>query len=275
VPTPTPGKAHFIARLRSPNPTEKPLLLAGHEDVVGVEPDLWSVDPFAGLVRGGDIWGRGSMDFKGGLAAFMVAASRIARAGVPLKRDIILLAEADEEGGDYGTGWLATTNYPKIDAGVSLNEGGWVLEDGKGAPRLMSVTTVDKNSLSVTLKTRGTSTHSSRPLPDSALARLTRALNRIERHEPPTPKLSPTQKRYLRAWRRGFGGRDVGRLLAARTAKQRRLATRPARARHLRRAVQRAAASAPTSCPGPPRRRSTCACCPAAAHGRRSPSSSA
>ena len=104
-----------------------------------------------------------------------------------------------------------------------------MLEDRKGAPRLLSVTTIDKNSLSVTLKTRGTSTHSSRPLPDSALARLTRALNRIERYEPPTPKLSRTQKGYLRAWRRGFGGpsgRAAGRLLKARTAKQRRVATR-------------------------------------------------
>jgi acetylornithine deacetylase/succinyl-diaminopimelate desuccinylase-like protein len=226
VPTPTPGKAHFIARLRAAHPTAKPLLLAGHEDVVGVEPDLWSVDPFGGLIRGGDIWGRGAMDFKGGLAAFTVAASRIARSKPALKRDIILLAEADEEGGDYGTSWLAKTDYAKIDAGVSLNEGGWVLEDRKGAPRLMSVTTIDKNSLSVRLKTRGTSTHSSRPLPDSALARLTRALNRIERYEPPTPKLSKTQKRYLRAWRRGFGGRAVTRLLKARTAKARRLATR-------------------------------------------------
>ena len=134
VPTPTPGKAHFIARLRAANPTAKPLLLAGHEDVVGVERDLWSVDPFAGLVRGGDIWGRGSMDFKGGLAAFTVAASRIARAKPALKRDIILLAEADEEGGDYGTSWLAKNNYAKIDAGVSLNEGGWVLRGPRRRP---------------------------------------------------------------------------------------------------------------------------------------------
>ena len=53
VPTPTAGKAHFIARLRAANPTEKPLLLAGHEDVVGVERDLWTVDPFAGVIKGG------------------------------------------------------------------------------------------------------------------------------------------------------------------------------------------------------------------------------
>ena len=70
LPTPTPGKAHLIARLRAANPTEKPLLLAGHADVVGVERELWNVDPFGGLVRGGDIIGRGSMDFKGGLAAW-------------------------------------------------------------------------------------------------------------------------------------------------------------------------------------------------------------
>ena len=229
IPTPTPGKAHFIARLRAQNPVAKPLLLAGHEDVVGVERDLWSVDPFAGLIRGGDILGRGAMDFKGGLAAFTVAASRLARAKVALKRDIILLAEADEEGGSYGTSWLAETNWPKIDAGVSLNEGGWIFEDGRGTPRLMGITTVDKNSLSVTLQTRGNSTHSSRPLPDSALARLTRALERIERYEPATREIDPTARKYLRAWIRGFGGRaarDMRALLAARGNAERRAAAR-------------------------------------------------
>lgn len=76
LPTPTPGKAHLTARLRAANPTEKPLLLAGHADVVGVERELWNVDPFGGLVRGGDIIGRGSMDFKGGLAAWRPSRSR-------------------------------------------------------------------------------------------------------------------------------------------------------------------------------------------------------
>ena len=230
IPTPTPGKSHFIARLRAQNPTEKPLLLAGHEDVVGVEADLWSVDPFAGVIRGGDILGRGAMDFKGGLAAFTVAASRIARAKVPLKRDIILLAEADEEGGDYGTGWLAKTAWSKIDAGVSLNEGGWVFEDGGGTPRVMGVTTIDKNSLSVTLKTRGNSTHSSRPLPDSALAHLTRALTRIERYEPATPRPGAVARRYLRTWAKRFGGRTARELrtfLAAKTPRARRRTARP------------------------------------------------
>lgn len=150
LPTPTAGKAHLIARLRAQNPTQKPLLLAGHADVVGVERELWNVDPFAGLVRGGNVIGRGAMDFKGGLAAFTVAAMRLARSKSALNRDVILLAEADEEGGEYGTSWLAKNHWAKIDAGVSLNEGGWILEDRTGTPRLMGITTVDKNSLSVT-----------------------------------------------------------------------------------------------------------------------------
>jgi acetylornithine deacetylase/succinyl-diaminopimelate desuccinylase-like protein len=82
----------------------------------------------------------------------------------------------------------------------------------------------------VTLKTRGNSTHSSRPLPDSALAHLTRALHRIERYEPATPRPGATARRYLRAWAKGFGGRTARELrtfLAAKTAKARRRTARP------------------------------------------------
>ena len=214
VPTPQAGKSHLIARLRAASPTEKPLLLAGHADVVGVEAELWESDPFGGALRSGDILGRGAMDFKGGLAAFTVAAMRLARSKAALDRDIILLAEADEEGGNYGTSWLAENHWSKIDAGLSLNEGGWIFEDGRGVPRLMGITTVDKNSLSVTLRTRGTSTHSSRPLPDSAIARLTRALSRIERYETTPGELDPTARRYFRTWIRAFGGRTARNLRA-------------------------------------------------------------
>ena len=112
------------------------------------------------------------MDFKGGLAAFTVAAMRLAREGGTRTRDLILLSEADEEGGAYGTTWLAENHWDKIDASESLNEGGWIFAGGDGGARLMGITTIDKNSLSVTFRTRGTSTHSSRPLPDSALRRL-------------------------------------------------------------------------------------------------------
>ena len=68
---------------------------------------------------------------------------------------MILLSEADEEGGSYGTRWLADNHWAKIDAGVSLNEGGWIFKDAARQPRLLGITTIDKNSLSVTVRTRG------------------------------------------------------------------------------------------------------------------------
>jgi acetylornithine deacetylase/succinyl-diaminopimelate desuccinylase-like protein len=230
VPTPTAGKAHLIARLPATAPSgEKPLLLAGHEDVVGVEAPLWTVDPFAAVIRGDRLYGRGALDFKGGLAAFTVAAMRLARAGGARTRDLILLAEADEEGGAYGTTWLAENHWDKIDASESLNEGGWIFAGGEGGARLMGITTIDKNSLSVTFRTRGTSTHSSRPLPDSALRRLTRALNRVERYAT-APRITATARTYLRAWADISSGRTARRLRAITTTRRpavrRRLANR-------------------------------------------------
>ena len=214
IPTPAPGKSHLIARLPATAPSgEKPLLLAGHADVVGVERPLWTKDPFAGTIENGRLFGRGAMDFKGGLAAFTVAAMRLAREGGTRTRDLILLSEADEEGGTYSTSWLAENHWDKIDAGESINEGGWIFAGGRGGARLMGITTIDKNSLSVTFRTRGTSTHSSRPLPDSALRRLVRALNRVERYDAP-PRITPTARTYLRAWARVSSGATARRLRA-------------------------------------------------------------
>ena len=130
IQTPTPGKAHLIARLRSANPVGKPVVLCAHADTVGVERELWSVDPFAGTISGDFLYGRGSFDDKGGIAVFAAAAMRLARAQVPLTRDIVLVFEADEEGGDYGIDWLAENHWDKLDAAYSLNEGGIISTEG-------------------------------------------------------------------------------------------------------------------------------------------------
>jgi len=154
IQTPTPGKAHLIARLRSANPVGKPIVLCAHADTVGVERELWSVDPFAGAIRGDFLYGRGAFDDKGGIAVFAAAAMRLARARVPLKRDIVLVFEADEEGGDYGIDWLAENHWDKLDAAYSLNEGG-IISTERGKPELAAVTLRDKISFSVVLQTCG------------------------------------------------------------------------------------------------------------------------
>src|SRR4051812_48204620 len=213
IQTPTPGKAHLIARLRSAHPTGKPVLLSAHEDTVGVERELWSVDPFAGVISGDYLYGRGSFDDKGGIAVFATAAMRLARAHVPLTRDIVLVFEADEEGGDFGIEWLAENHWDKLDAAYSLNEGGIMSTDGTGNVQLAAVTVRDKISLSVTLRTRGVSTHSSRPQPPSAIDRLARALARVGRHRS-EPALSPLTRGYFRALAGVARGRQAADLLA-------------------------------------------------------------
>jgi len=224
IQTPTPGKAHLIARLRSANPVGKPIVLCAHADTVGVERDLWSVDPFAGVVRGDFLYGRGSFDDKGGIAVFAAAAMRLARARAPLTRDIVLVFEADEEGGDYGIDWLAENHWDKLDAAFSINEGG-IISTEDGEPSLAAVTVRDKISFSVVLRTRGVSTHSSRPQPPNAIDRLARGLARVSRHQSKL-KLSRLTRSYLRALAKASAGRqarDLRRL--ARAHRSRKIAT--------------------------------------------------
>ena len=134
LPTPEPGKAHFVARLKG-NGSKKPLLITAHSDVVGVEREKWTVDPFAGTIKDGYVFGRGAIDFKGGIAVFARAAMMLAERKVALDRDVIFLAEADEENGRYSTRWLADNHWAKIDAEFALNEGGWIIKGADGKVR--------------------------------------------------------------------------------------------------------------------------------------------
>ena len=195
VPTPQAGKAHFIARLRGDG-SKRPILLAGHEDVVGVEREKWSVDPFAGLIREGYVWGRGAIDFKGGLAVFAQAVLDIAKSKRPLARDIIFLAEADEEGGAYGTRFLADQAWNKIDCEFALNEGGWIIKDAAGQVQYVSISTADKSGISLVLTARGTSTHSSMPLADNAIFALSRALAKLSAYDT-RPKLTESTREFF------------------------------------------------------------------------------
>jgi succinyl-diaminopimelate desuccinylase len=87
-----------------PRPT---IHLNGHIDVVPPGHG-WSVDPFAGIVRDGFIWGRGAADMKSGLAAAVFAHEAIRRAGIDLPATIEMSGTVDEEsGGLAGVAWLA------------------------------------------------------------------------------------------------------------------------------------------------------------------------
>jgi acetylornithine deacetylase/succinyl-diaminopimelate desuccinylase-like protein len=193
---PNGNAAHFIARLKGDG-SKRPLLLAAHTDVVPADPSRWSVDPFGGVVKNGFLYGRGTLDNKGAVAAFAGAMLRLKAEGVPLARDIIFLAEADEEQGSFATTWLAAGHWDKIDAEFALNEGGSVQWSGGRVGAIM-VSYADKLTVNLKLRAEGPAGHSSRPLPDgvSANEQLVTALARIAAYREPIV-LSPAVRLYL------------------------------------------------------------------------------
>ncbi|MBV9405937.1 MAG: M20/M25/M40 family metallo-hydrolase, partial [Acidobacteriaceae bacterium] len=195
IPTPQPGKTHLIARLKGAG-SQRPILLAAHADTVGVERDKWSVDPFAAVEKDGYIYGRGAIDFKGGIAVFGEAVMELAKNKVPLRRDVIFLVEADEESAPYNTSWLAQKNWDKMDCEFALNEGGWILKRPDGKVRYISISTADKSSLTLLLTAHGTSTHSSMPRPDNAIFALANALAKLS-HYDTKPQLTASTKQFF------------------------------------------------------------------------------
>ncbi len=195
IPTGDPLKAHFIARLKGDG-TKKPILLAAHADVVGVEKEKWTVDPFAGVIKDGYVMGRGAIDFKGGLAVFARAVMMLAENKVKLHRDVIFLSESDEEGGKYNTTALAASNWDKIDCEFAINEGGWIIKDESGKVKYVSISTADKSSVSLLVTARGTSTHSSMPRADNAIFTLAKAMAKIADYDT-RPKLIDSTKEFF------------------------------------------------------------------------------
>jgi acetylornithine deacetylase/succinyl-diaminopimelate desuccinylase-like protein len=118
---------------------------------------------------------------------------------VPLARDVIFLAEVDEEsGGPYGTNWMAKNHWADIDAEFALNEGGWIMKDPNGHVRYVSVSTADKLSVPLKVISHGTSTHASMPRPDNAIFALSRAMAKIGAYETPLT-ITPEQRQFFLA----------------------------------------------------------------------------
>ena len=182
-----PGRAAVVARLQSspvPDPSRALLMLA-HLDVVGVSRDKWSVEPFGGIIKNGYLYGRGVIDDKGMVAANLAVLVALKRAGVRLDRDVIFLADTDEEqGGDASIKTLIRNYWDKIAAGFALNEGGNVVVEG-GKVKYVGVQAAEKVPVDVQVIATGTSGHASVPRPDNAVVRLAEAIAKIGNYQPP------------------------------------------------------------------------------------------
>ena len=170
-----PGRANLVARLKGDG-SQKPFLLMGHVDVVPVEPDKWTHPPFGAEIHDDYIYARGALDMKGVVAVELMVFMLLKRMGTPLKRDVIFMANADEEtGGAQGAKWMVDNHPELIRAEYGLNEGGGNATTIEGKP-FFSCQTGEKGNSRFLIRTRGTPGHASQPHRDNAILHLADAL---------------------------------------------------------------------------------------------------
>ena len=190
-----PGRGNIVARLKG-NSKKKPILLMGHIDVVGVEREKWTVDPFAGVIKDGYIYGRGSSDDKGMASACLEVFLLLHRLKVPLDRDVIFLAEAGEEGtSGVGIDFMVDQHWSKIECEYALNEGGMIYA-AAGKVKYVGVATTEKVPRGFKLVARGTSGHGSIPRPDNAITHLAAAVARVGNWQAPM-RLNETTRAFF------------------------------------------------------------------------------
>lgn len=191
-----PGRGNIWARLKGgPKPA---LVLLHHMDVVPADPKYWDADPFAATVKNGEIYARGTLDTKTLGIVELESFLALHRAHVPLDRDVIFMATADEEaGGTFGAKWVVE-HHPEAfrGAGFLLNEGG----DGTidGARKSFAIEVTQKTPFWLKLTTTGVAGHGSTPPPASAVNHLIRALYRLQTYEF-APRVVPAVATYFAA----------------------------------------------------------------------------
>ncbi|HVV89153.1 MAG TPA: M20/M25/M40 family metallo-hydrolase [Solirubrobacterales bacterium] len=175
-----PERPNIVARLGGRG-AAAPLLLHGHIDVVPVTGQQWSVNPFAGTVEDGVLWGRGALDMKGGVAMLVTAVLRAA-AGPPPPGDLILCVLSDEErGGALGAGFLVE-EHPDLFAGVrhAIGEFGGFSFPVLGR-RVYPIQVAEKQRAVVRLVAEGDAGHGALGGRGSAVTALAQSTRRIGR----------------------------------------------------------------------------------------------
>jgi len=191
-----PGRANIFAVLKGDG-TLRPLVMLSHMDVVRADPQNWKVPPFSGEIVNGELYGRGAEDMKDeGLLHAMVMLIA-AREHVPLKRDLIFLATADEEVGDTGSAWMIQ-NHSELLRGAEylITEGGsnLVYPNGK---TLYEIGVAEKAPFWIRMTATARGGHGSMPIADSATVRLVKVMDRVVDWETPI-RLLPSVEEYFR-----------------------------------------------------------------------------
>jgi acetylornithine deacetylase/succinyl-diaminopimelate desuccinylase-like protein len=198
------GRANLYARVKGSG-AKKAIALVHHMDVVPANAGTWTVPPFSGELRDGFIYGRGALDMKSQGIAQLMALVALKRSGVPLTRDLVVIANADEEWGSTGAITFADRHADLLrDVEYLFTEGGSnsVRND---TLRYYGIGVSEKRTFWQKLTVNGTPSHGSRPTKDNPVPRLVAALDRLAKYETPL-HVTPGVNRYFRDISRQYAG---------------------------------------------------------------------
>lgn len=206
------GRPNLIARMDS-GVDGAVLCLLGHVDTVLADPADWSVDPWAGEIRDGCVWGRGALDMKSQVACEVAAAIALAQEGWrPASGELKLVLTADEEAGAvHGAQWLCEQHPGRVRADLVVNEGAGAAFEYDGRRRY-GVCAAEKGVFRFTLSTSGRAGHASIPrIGDNALVKLAPVLEALASGRV-VPEHSPEPDAFLASI--GVAGDDLEAALA-------------------------------------------------------------
>ena len=181
------GLSSLLARLPGGG-KGRPLLMLAHMDVVPANPSEWKLPPFSGIVKEGELWGRGALDMKGPGMSELMAMASLKREGFVPKRDLLLLFNPDEEaGGHHGAQWMVENHWEDLNPEFVLDEGGSgtkgvYTDDGR---IIYGISVDEKRVLWLKASAKGQGGHGSMPGQDLAVAKLSKFLAKLSSWRPP------------------------------------------------------------------------------------------
>ncbi|MEO6713364.1 MAG: M20/M25/M40 family metallo-hydrolase [Mycobacteriales bacterium] len=193
-----PGRATVVARIPGVDRERGALLIHGHLDVVPADKADWSVDPFAGEIKDGCLWGRGAVDMKDMVAMTLATARAYQRDGRKPPRDIVLAFVADEEAGGYKGAKVLASDHRHLLEGCTeaISEvGGFSVSVGNDR-RLYPIETAQKGMAWMRLTAHGRAGHGSMINDDNAVTTLCEAVGRLGRTTFPI-HVTPTVRTFL------------------------------------------------------------------------------
>jgi acetylornithine deacetylase/succinyl-diaminopimelate desuccinylase-like protein len=209
-------RGNLYTRLRG-NGSKRAIALVHHIDVVPATPSYWTVPPFSGAIRDGYVYGRGALDMKGEGTTHLMAMIALKRSGARLNRDIVFIANADEELTSTGAIEFVAA-HPELlrDVEFLITEGG----DNpvrNGRLEYFGVSVAEKRTFWQRITVKGVPSHGSRPTKQNPVPRLVAAVHRVAQYETPLHVTAGVAK-YFRDISRNYTGEQRTWLADVRTA---------------------------------------------------------